>query len=399
MAPIKIIFFFLVISFKVYTSLNKFARILTTMVNTIKCKYCGKDIEISEALTHEVQAKIRQELEVEIEEKVGKRVNEEYELTQKQQQKEIAETNLRNRKLLIQIEELMDQMRLLKTKDEEREVEMRKRLAEAQEKIKQAAVGEAEERHKLDDREKDKKLSDALAQIEELKIKIQQKSGQLQGEVLELDLENNLKVAFPEDEITPVGKGVAGGDIVQKVKNRAGKIAGTIIWETKRAKWSRSWLPKLRGDTRSAGATLAVLVSENLPADIDTFSVVDGILVTSYKYALSLASLLRRSVMQIASAKFLASTKVEDLQILHEYLQSDAFRHRFEAFFEGVKAMEEDLMGEKRSMERIWKKREVQIRKLGGSASNMYGELQGIMGKSLPDIKSLSLDSGDNEND
>ena len=369
------------------------------MVNTIKCKYCGKDIEISEALTHEVQAKIRQELEVEIEEKVGKRVNEEYELTQKQQQKEIAETNLRNRKLLIQIEELMDQMRLLKTKDEEREVEMRKRLAEAQEKIKQAAVGEAEERHKLDDREKDKKLSDALAQIEELKIKIQQKSGQLQGEVLELDLENNLKVAFPEDEITPVGKGVAGGGIVQKVKNRAGKIAGTIIWETKRAKWSRSWLPKLRGDTRSAGATLAVLVSENLPADIDTFSVVDGILVTSYKYALSLASLLRRSVMQIASAKFLASTKVEDLQILHEYLQSDAFRHRFEAFFEGVKAMEEDLMGEKRSMERIWKKREVQIRKLGGSASNMYGELQGIMGKSLPDIKSLSLDSGDNEND
>ena len=368
------------------------------MVNTIKCKYCGKDIEISEALTHEVQEKIRKDLEREIDEKVKRRANEEYGLFKRRQQKEIDEANLRNKKLLSQIETLMDEIYKLKIRDEERELEMKKKFAESEEKIKQEARQRVEDEHRFKDQEKDKKLQDVLRINEELKRKLEQGSEQAQGEVLELDLENNLKVAFPEDEINPVAKGVAGGDIIQKVKNRAGKTAGTIIWETKRAKWSPSWLPKLREDTRSAGATIAVLVSENLPPDINNFSVLDGVLVTGYKYALSLASLVRRSVMQIASAKFLASTKDEDLQILHEYLQSDAFRHRFEAFFEGVKTMEEDLMTEKRAMDRIWKKREVQIRKLGSSASNMYGELQGIMGKSLPNIKSLSLDSGGDEN-
>ena len=61
----------------------------------------------------------------------------------------------------------------------------------------------------------------------------------------------------------------------------------------------------------------------------------------------------------------------------------------------GIKAMEEDLLTERRSMERIWKKRETQLKRMQLNTSRMFGELQGVMQGSLPDIKTLSLDSGE----
>ena len=59
--------------------------------------------------------------------------------------------------------------------------------------------------------------------------------------------------------------------------------------------------------------------------------------------------------------------------------------------------MQDDLLTEKRSAERLWKKREMQITRTINNMSKMYGELQGIMGSALPDIKKLSLPSGIDE--
>jgi hypothetical protein len=168
------------------------------------------------------------------------------------------------------------------------------------------------------------------------------------------------------------------------------------LWETKRAKWSpKRWIPKLREDARSESATFAVLLSTNLPPDITDFKLTGGVIVCSYKSAIPLASVLRRSVLHLAVAKQTATNKDENLELLYDYLQSESFRHRFESFAEGVSEMQNDLDYEKRAMERVWKKREVQIKKTLLNASRMYGELQGVMGNALPDIKTFSLPQGD----
>jgi len=108
---------------------------------------------------------------------------------------------------------------------------------------------------------------------------------------------------------------------------------------------------------------------------------------------LPLASLIRRSVLQTAVAKDTAANKDEKLEMLYEYLQSEAFRHRFESFAEGIKEMQDDLDYERRAMERIWKKRETQIKRMSINSSRMYGELQGVMGNALPEIKTFALPS------
>jgi len=371
-----------------------------------KCPRCGEQIEISEALTHQVEEQVLESLKLQhqkelieaskkAEDEAFEKLRKDFDLQIRRLEKEKEEEVIRNNKLLKELEQMNDQMRMLRRRDEERELEMKRKLVENEEKIRKEASNQEREAVSLEIAELKKKNDDMQRALEEAKAKGTQKSQQLQGEVLELDLEEKLKNAFVYDEITPIGKGVQGADILQNVKNQNGKLAGVILWETKRAKWTNSWIPKLKEDGRKNDATMIVLVCENPPSEIDNFKVIEGVIVTSITYCLSIASVLRRNLMLIAQAKSASVNKDEKLELLYEYIQSDAFRHRFEAFADGVKAMEEDLLTERRSMERIWKKRETELKRMQLNTSRMFGELQGVMDNKLPDIKTLELDSGE----
>lgn len=53
--------------------------------------------------------------------------------------------------------------------------------------------------------------------------------------------------------------------------------------------------------------------------------------------------------------------------------------------------MQENLDKEKKAITKQWAKREEQIERVMQSTVGMYGELQGIAGKSLREIEGLSL--------
>lgn len=262
-------------------------------------------------------------------------------------------------------------------------------------------IGKIEsDKAKIREQQLEKKLLDTQKALEEAQRKSNQGSQQLQGEVLELDLEEQLKTAFPFDEFCPIPKGVEGADIWQKVKNKHGQEAGAILWETKRTKaFSKGWLTKLREDARKVNANESILVSDSMPDGIKHFKRISGVWVCCNELAVFLANVLRDGLLQIAIAKSAASHEDEKLQEIYEYISSEAFRHKIEAHFESVKSLRDDLEGEKRAMERIWKKREVEIRRLDRSMSQMFGEIQGIAGSSLPTPSNLRLEAGDNSED
>jgi len=56
-------------------------------------------------------------------------------------------------------------------------------------------------------------------------------------------------------------------------------------------------------------------------------------------------------------------------------------------------SMKQDLESEKVAMNKIWAKREKQIERVVTNISQLYGDMQGIIGSSLPEIKSLELKS------
>jgi hypothetical protein len=53
--------------------------------------------------------------------------------------------------------------------------------------------------------------------------------------------------------------------------------------------------------------------------------------------------------------------------------------------------MQEDLDRERKTMTRLWAKREEQIHGVLDATAGMYGDLQGIAGKNLDEIEGLEI--------
>lgn len=288
--------------------------------------------------------------------------------------------------------ELIKKQRELDDAKRELELTVEKRVQDSLTDVREKAKREAEEGLKLKVLEKDQTIASMQQKIEELKQKAEQGSQQLQGEVQELELENLLRAKFPFDTIEPVPKGEFGGDALQRVTSQAGQVCGTILWESKRTKhWSDGWLTKLREDQRTAKAEISVLVSQVLPKGVETFDVLDGVWVTSPRAALPVATMLRHTLLQVNTARQVSEGQQTKTEMVYQYLTGPRFRHRVEAIVEAFSSMQQDLDKERKAIMRQWAKREEQIDRVMGATVGMYGDLQGIAGKSLQEIEGLEL--------
>ena len=246
--------------------------------------------------------------------------------------------------------------------------------------------------HALNVRDKDEKIDGLRRKIADLQQRAEQGSMQSQGESLEVELECRLKELFPFDTIKPVEKGESGADIVQEVMSPNGKTVGSILWETKRTKtWHASWLPKLREDQRRANADLCVLMSKTLPQEVSDFDSIDNVWLTSFESALSLAKRLRINLIEMANLRIVRDGEASKKEVLYDYLTGPNFKSRVEAIVEKFSEAQEDLLKEKKWMNKMWARREKQLEGVINSTVGMYGDLEGLAGSAMPQIESLEV--------
>ena len=330
----------------------------------------------------------------EIEEKAKKEAEEVQKLQLADLQEQLKEKSERLEKSQKQELELRKQQRQLEEDKRTFELESNRKLDAERQKIIEKVGRELEENHRLKNAEKDKQLADMRGQIDDLKRKAEQGSQKIQGEVLELELEQLLKGEFPFDEVDSVSSGVKGADILHTVKTQSGRLCGKILWETKRTKtWSDGWVQKLKDDQREAKTDLAVIVSEILPKGFHHFRQIKEVWITDIPSALSLALALRVVLIQVATTRAIQTGKEEKMEIVYNYLTGTEFRNRVQAIMEGFIAMKRDLDSEKRAVANIWAKREKQIEHVIQNIAGMHGDLEGIAGSSLPTVKVLELPS------
>ena len=290
--------------------------------------------------------------------------------------------------------ELIKKQRELDDAKRELELTVEKRVQDGLTDVRSQAKKEAEDEQKLKVMEKEQTIAAMQKQIEDLKRRAEQGSQQLQGEVQELEIENLLRTKFPFDAIEPVPKGEFGGDVLHRVVGAGGQSGGTILWEFKRTKnWSDAWLAKLRDDQRTAKAEIAVIVSQVLPKGVETFEMVEGVWVTHPRAALPVAMILRQSLLELALARQSTEGQQTKTEMVYQYLTGPRFRQRVEAIVEAFSTMQEDLDKERKAIMKQWAKREEQIERVMGATVGMYGDLQGIAGKSLQEIEGLELKS------
>ena len=290
--------------------------------------------------------------------------------------------------------EFLKSQRALEDERRELELTVEKRVQENLASVKARAKSEAEEALKLQITERELTISSMQQKIAELKQKAEQGSQQLQGEALELNLEQRLREQFMHDNIEPVAKGELGADLRHLVLAPSGQQCGTLLWEIKRTKaWSNDWIPKLKDDLRRDRADIAILVTQTLPKGIETFGLQDGVWVCSLSHALGLGLVLRQGVQQVHTARQLAQNQGSKQELVYQYLTGTQFKQRIESLVETFSSLHEDLQKERTAISRQWAKRQTQIDKLMLATTGMYGDLQGIAGKALEQIDGLGLEA------
>lgn len=303
----------------------------------------------------------------------------------KQRDEKLAEAQKAQADLIRKQRELDDAKREL-------ELTVEKRVQEGLTATRDQAKKEAEEGLKLKVMEKEQTITAMQKQIEELKRKAEQGSQQLQGEVQELELETLLTTKFPLDQIIPVPKGEHGGDVIQKVVGPLSQSSGTILWESKRTKnWSDGWLTKLREDQRAAKAEISVIVSQALPKEVESFAFIEDVWVIHPKVTFPVAFMLRNTLIEVELARQSSEGQQTKMEMVYQYLMGPRFRQRVQAIVEGFSTMQDDLDKERKVILKQWAKRDEQIDRVMQATVGMYGDLQGIAGKSLKEIEGLEL--------
>lgn len=295
---------------------------------------------------------------------------------------------------------LLRKARELEEREQHQTLEIERRLAEEGKVIRARADEDANERTRLEreklrlaETEHAEKMTALQRKLDELQQRVHQGSQQAQGEAQEVALRDLLGDAFAMDAIDDVPKGVQGADLVQRVRSTDGREHGIIVWESKRTKsWANDWLPKLRDDQRTVGASIAVLVTQALPDGTDHFELIDGVWVCGWPYAAALCAALRASLVDVSHARRAQEGAGYKMQMLYDYLTGTEFRNRVGGLVEAFREMEEDLAREKRAMLSLWKKRERQLIRARDNMAAFYGDLRGIEGRNLPDLPGFSLE-------
>lgn len=368
------------------------------ILNKAKEEFEQKKQKLNELFQDKLEAKLREERKA-IEERLSKKLSEdkadEFALLQKElneKSKQVKELN----KSKAEIEQLKREKNELKESIEAAaQLKLTQALNEEKDKIRK----QEEEKNELRFKELQKQLEDQKRLTEEMKRKQEQGSMQLQGEVMELAIEEFLSEQFPLDTITEIKKGARGADCIQIIHTRTQQNCGTIYYESKRTKeFQNNWIEKFKADIREIGANIGVLVTDVLPKDMDRMGLKDGIWICSFEEFKGLCAVLRESIIQINTAIASQENKGDKMQMLYNYLTGNTFRLQVEAIVEGFTQMRIDLESEKRALQRIWKQREKQIEKVTINTIDMHASIKGIAGNAIQAVKSLELsEETDNE--
>jgi len=377
------------------------------MEQNISCNKCGNVIPLDQALTAQIKGKLEVEMSEEYKNKLEdekkkiwfvaqEKAVEKFDLQMKDLQNQVVEkekklTESREKELAF-----LKRERELEEQKKNFEIEMERKLQEQSRILEEQARQSVSDEYGKKMMEKEHQMEQMRKTIEDLRRKSEQGSMQVQGDMHEEAIKSLLQSNFPMDLIEDVPTGVKGGDLIQTVRNGFGQDVGVVLWESKNTKaWSDAWLKKLKEDQGIAKADICILVSTVLPEGVENFGMKDGVWICSQTFALSLIQALRFHLKEIGQVKKSLVGRDEKMQQLFEYLSGNQFKNRIENIVMAFTSMKGDLETEKRSMSRIWAKREKDLDRMVLNTSSLYGDLQGIIGSSLSTVEALELNSGD----
>lgn len=333
--------------------------------------------------------KARQSTELEVE-----KAKQTTELETERLRREAAASKDSEKQLREQLKDLLEELSKANKARDDAELAARKELLEKEKGIREEAAQKASENFNTKIREQEETINRLREQLTTAKQVAEQGSQQLQGEILELDVEQNLRTAFPFDTVEEVKKGERGSDIRQVVNEQFYQNCGLILWECKNAKaYQASWLSKLKDELVVEKAQIGVIVFSPTDGNGDDYKqLAENIWLVKPRYAVMLATLLREVLVKVFVANRNAEGKDIKVELIYNYLTGGEFSNRIRYILESYDEMARQLDTEKKQAQKRWAAQEKIIQKVTNSLYGMSGDLQGIAGREIIALPALADD-------
>jgi len=412
------------------------------MNTTIICPHCKKPVEISDAIQHQLEdellrakteqtetlrkeydaqseAKLKQaildavaaaqqeaELRIAKERQIAKReldkalqstelevekAKQDTELETERLRREAAASKESEKQLRKQLSDLLDELSKARKASDDAALSARRELLEKEKGIREEAAQKASEDFNTKIREQEETINRLREQLTSAKQVAEQGSQQMQGEILELDVEDALRSSFPTDTVDEVKKGERGADVRQVVNEQFYMNCGLILWECKNAKtFQASWLSKLKDELADEKAQFGVIVFNPTDGGGDDFKQLsDNIWLVKPRYVIMLATLLREAIIRVFAANRAAEGKDVKVELIYNYLTGGEFSNRIRYILESYDEMARQLDTEKKQAQKRWAAQEKILQKITNSLYGMSGDLQGIAGREIIALPAL----------
>ena len=215
------------------------------------------------------------------------------------------------------------------------------------------------------------------SRITELEKQLErQTTPQIEGLLYENNLIRELKKRFPEDQFKHTGK---GGDIIQTVMRKDDK-AGAIVYECKRVKnYSKSHVKQAFDAMRKRKADFAVLVTNTMKKGTQGFFIERTVMVVHATGVLSLASVLRGQIVQIAEMKLGQLHRNKAIKLVLGYLEGPEFANSLDTIIHENISLYEDLKKEIKEHMARWKTRYRSYKRVYEEALTVKGTSKALL--------------------
>lgn len=356
--------------------------------SSVTCPDCGAEFDVAERLRTHIEAEVSKELRDKIwseaEESFANRLASEQE--EEAEQRKTLENKVKKQRL--ELNGLRKDKIELEDLKENRKIELEEAKAEATRQAKRQLNQELDEkiseRVKEETADKDLKIGKLELQLQRQNAKIEELEeqrtathGELEGEVLELAVEDTLRNLFPRDSINEVKRGAYGADIEQSVPGLTGAVAGKIIWECKKHKrWNDEWLATIRKNAIEYGADTMVIVTSTMPEGMESFGMVKDVFVCRYHEVDVVSTLLRHAILKANSERVREQHMMTIQERVLEYVSGPEFAMVMRGIMQAYEEFEDDLRKEEQYMKTRWKARRGYLRNVIDSVTSMMGRLE-----------------------
>jgi hypothetical protein len=193
--------------------------------------------------------------------------------------------------------------------------------------------------------------------MSEMTRRLEKKASTELADGSDLDLFDELRAAFPDDNVVRVAKGKAGGTLLHDVRYRGKSVGKILIDGRPRNAWQHSFVSKLRQDQSEVAADHAILATAVFPVGKRELFVESGVIVVAPARVTVIMDMLRKALIAMYAAKVGESERTDKLGRLFKFMTSPAFKRKLaEAEALTAEALAIDVE-EKRVHDNVWKKR------------------------------------------